>query len=112
MIDKELPNLINTWEGLGGENLTPFTGNVEDPNLDGAKSTWLNDMFRAAGGMPKNNSLSGFSQNGNTLLAEISMAYFSLAHMGDSTLADKFILGYRLTSNLHQDYVARTKCYG
>lgn len=112
MIDKKLPNLVSTWEGLGGEKLTPFTGSVENPNLDGAKSVWLNDMFRAAGGMPKNDSLSGFSPSGNTLLAEIAMAYFALVHTGDSTLADKFILGHRLTQNLHPDYVARTKCYG
>lgn len=110
--DIKEPNLLNTWHGLGGEKLTPFTGNVNDPELDGAKAVWLDKMFRAVGGMPDNNSLSGFSIAGNTLQAEIAMAYFSLVHTGDSTLADRFILGYRLTSNLHPDYVSRTKCYG
>lgn len=106
------PNLLSTWKGLGGEKLTPFSGDVDNPNLDGAKAAWLNEMFRATGGMPKNNSLSGFSPSGNSLQAEIAMAYFSLALCGDSTLANKFIKGHRLVPNLHPDYVARTRCYG
>lgn len=107
-----LPSLLVTWEGLGGEKLTPFKGDVNNPDLAGAKADWLNQMFRAAGGMPTNNSLSGFAANGNTLLAEIAMAYFALVHCDDSTLADKFIQGHRLTPGHHPDYVARTRCYG
>lgn len=106
------PNLLNTWQGLGGEKLTPFSGSVNDSELNGAKAEWLDKMFRAVGGMPDNNSLSGFSRAGNTLKAEIAMAYFSLVYADDSTLADRFILGYRLTPNHHPDYVSRTKCYG
>lgn len=101
------PNLLSTWEGLGGEMLTPFDGDVDNPDLDGAKAIWLDQMFRATGGMPKNNSLSGFTQSGNTLQAEIAMAYFALVRCGDSTFADKFIKGYRLVPNLHPDYVSK-----
>lgn len=107
-----LPNLLSTWHGLGGEQLTPFSGDVDNPEHEGAKAIWLDEMFRATGGMPKNNSLSGFSQAGNTLQAEIAMAYFALVRCGDSTLADKFIRGHRLIPNLHPNYVARTRCYG
>ncbi len=107
-----LPNLLSTWNGLGGELLTPFGGDVNNPENEGAKAIWLDEMFRATGGMPKNNSLSGFSQAGNTLQAEIAMAYFALVRCGDSTLADKFIIGHRLVPNLHPDYVIRTRCYG
>jgi hypothetical protein len=106
------PNLLSTWEGLGGEMLTPFEGEVDNPDLDGAKAIWLDNMFRATGGMPKTNSLSGFSQSGNTLQAEIAMAYFALVRCGDSALANKFIKGYRLVPNLHPDYVSKTLCYG
>lgn len=89
-----------------------FDGDVDNPDLDGSKSTWLDEMFRATGGMPKNNSLSGFCQSGNTLQAEIAMAYFALTLCGDSTLANKFIKGHRLVPDLHPEYVARTHCYG
>lgn len=109
--EEKKPNLLSTWAGLGGEQLTPFIGDVNDPELDGAKAVWLNNMFRAAGGMPKHNSLSGFSKAGNTLQAEIAMAYFSLVLCDDNTLANKFIKGQRLVPNLHPDYVARTNCY-
>lgn len=111
---KKKPNLLSTWHGLGGENLTPFDESIEldgSIEIDGAKAAWLDDMFRAVGGIYASNSLSGFSKNGNTLQAEIAMAYFSLVHVNDSTLADKFIMGERLTANLHPEYVERTNCY-
>lgn len=106
------PNLLLTWQGLGGEKLTPFRGDIDDPLMNGAKACWLDQMFRAVGGMPKNNSLSGFSKEGNTLQAEIAMAYFALILSDDSSLADKFIRGYRLVIDLHPQYVTRTNCYG
>lgn len=109
---QELPNLLTTWYGLGGDQLTPFTGDPDNPNHDGAKAVWLEDMFRKSGGMPKQNALSAFSRSGNTLQAEIAMAYFSLVFCDDSSLANKFIKGQRLTVNLSPEYVARTQCYG
>jgi len=110
MSEQILPNLTSTWENLGGENLTPFDGGLS--SSDGAKAIWLDNMFRNVGGMPLNNSLSGFSVQGNTLKAEIAMAYFSLVYQGNSLLADKFIQGERLTPNLHPEYVQKTKCNG
>jgi len=110
-MSKKLPNLAVTWKGLGGEKLVPFDGNVE--STDGSKAMWLNQMFINVGAIPECESLNGtFSAKGNTLKAEIVMAYLSLINLRDSSLADKFINGERSVLGLHPEYVKETKCYG
>lgn len=112
MNTENLPNILKTWETLnGGIMLRNFdewlddhciTNNTQFASDLCAKTRYLTDML----------SLVKVCRADPNLLNELNLAHLSLVVTGNTELANKFILGYRLGPGMDDEYVKRTRCYG
>lgn len=116
-----LPNQKNTWASLHGdvETLDEFYKRRSDLRPAG-RSTELNlyiddqlkkENDKLAGQNLGFHQVGSYSTSENNRLGELMYAKMALIH-NNVELAEKLVLGHRLHPNLHDDYVAKTKCYG
>ncbi len=107
-----MANFKKTWEGLGID-LPAFSEWVKGQEHifasdSAAKLNYLSWLYAQR--------LDAVSKSiiGDTcpFAKEVRLACDQLSVTGDSHYADRVIRGERLAPNLHQDYVAKTNCYG
>lgn len=107
-----MPNFKSTWESLGID-LPEYhewlkTQGSKFASESAAKLCYLSWLYDQRAEFVSNSLL------GDTcpFAKEVRMACDQLSVTGESSYADLVIRGERLAPNLHQDYVAKTNCYG
>lgn len=116
----ELPNQQSTWKALCGdietfESFLVRAGNGLAGNRDSQIFQYLVDQLRGHGlnvmaTHPIIGLFNHFSEN-DPRGGELAYAYLAYVH-GDPLPGRKLVAGYRLSPNLHPDYIATTRCYG
>ncbi len=122
-VNVELPNQQTTWEALS-LNVEEFadwkkrTG-VKYASENAELLAYLLDQLKTEGAEPGcgnfNHPVLGllsYMSESNNRMRELLFAYLALSVANNDEPARKLVAGQRLTTGLHPDYVAETRCYG